>query len=433
MLAKNTKRNVVASVLNPVVQAPIRGFTHSIGNPWWLHEFAGATRAVDYQRGLFMSEGKAVSVQDFETESRNSPATILTRSGQKFSVEPLRSPIGPGVGLQPWQAGTNKCANYNGAPTDLTGVLLAGDAAATLTLYDDETKLREAGFGWLIDDGKMNGYVYKIDNTAGVTSARIGHSGAIGATGDITFSAVVRGSGTHTFHSGFAVGPDNPLTDDYQRVVWTDTVGTGGAGRVFYGGFIGAGEVLYIILNQMETGLIASPEIIVSGASATRLASKIKAVNGTGGLPFPGFVQGQGTMLVEFDPDAMSERENFFRFTDFTGTAGNDLRMLFSGAVIYAHMANGGVSQGYTVSKPWPSGSNARAVMAWETARTALTIGDVAPSENGSMSVPALSDNHTGSDASALYHANGPIKKLAYFPYPMDNTQMRALAAIPAA
>ena len=179
---------------------------------------------------------------------------------------------------------TNKCINYNAAPTDLTNVYKIGDAAATLTVVDDTAALRAAGFGALIDAGKMNGKVYKLDNSAGSGDAYVSFAGNPGNTNTQTFSVFRRG-GTGAINMGSAYPTGLPSSAAYRRETLSG-VPTNSTTVPYLRADIG--QVVYFILNQLEEKTYATNPVIVAGASASRGAAT-PAITGLSSILTPPF------------------------------------------------------------------------------------------------------------------------------------------------
>jgi len=174
-------------------------------------------------------------------------------------------------GLLIERTSTNKCTNYNNrADAALTNLTLAGDAAATLTRVDDSTEIASAGLDRIVPDG----YVFKLDNSAGVAAAYADVGGQVGNTNKHSMSCWARrdaasaGSNTLRLSSGgsgvvislftYARVESNNFTPD----VSTRTLRINS----------NAGGICYFILNQLEEQTVTTGEIVTEGASGTRNA-----------------------------------------------------------------------------------------------------------------------------------------------------------------
>ena len=215
----------------------------------------------------------------FASSFQSLPGATFTRPGEQLSYNPVTGKwqtfatdvpaIFSGAGMDIPEGTTNKCINYNAAPTTTTGVSKIGDAAATLTVVDDTAALRAAGFGALIDAGKMNGNVYKLDNSAGSGDAYANFAGNPGNTNTQTFSVFRRG-GTGAINMGSAYPTGLPSSAAYQRETLS-CVPTNSTTVPYLRADIG--QVVYFILNQLEEKTYATNPVIVAGASASRGAA----------------------------------------------------------------------------------------------------------------------------------------------------------------
>lgn len=83
---------------------------------------------------------------------------------------------------------TNKVACRKHNPVDTSNLTPSGDAAAILSVVDDTAALAAAGLLGLCSNGK----VYRLDNSAGTSSALASCSGSTGNTNTHSFGAFVR-------------------------------------------------------------------------------------------------------------------------------------------------------------------------------------------------------------------------------------------------
>lgn len=198
-------------------------------------------------------------------------------------------PVMAGGGMEVDEGTTNKCTNYNAAPTDLTNVTKSGDAAATLTVVDDTAALIAAGFGGLIAAGKMNGKVYKLDNSAGTAAAFAAVSGPTGNTNTHTISVVARTEGAAgsavRYEAAVAVNIAITSTTRYARFSVTGTPGSSSDRMQIRAA---PGSVVYFILNQLEEKAYATNPVIVAHASASR-GNAAPVVTGLASLLTPPF------------------------------------------------------------------------------------------------------------------------------------------------
>lgn len=196
--------------------------------------------------------------------------TVLI-NGVRRNVMPVRvvsGSIGFFVGAQvafdftksKYRVGTwrrNLCTNFNSNPQALTNVTKAGDAASTLTLVDDTAALAAIG---------LTGNVFKLDNSAGVATANVQFAGAANVIPE-TMSAYVRGGSGNIGLNLASSLTAFAASATYQRRVSAAKT-PDGAGR-FMIVQADPGQVVYVILNQLEDGTAPTAPIVVAGAAVT--------------------------------------------------------------------------------------------------------------------------------------------------------------------
>ena len=165
---------------------------------------------------------------------------------------------------------TNKCTNYNANPNgSLTNLTKSGDAAATLTEVDDTAALTAAGLLSVCSSGK----VFKLDNSAGVSSATVTAGGTTGNTNTHSVSVYARvGAGTGGY--GFT---STPRMGSFAGAAFARYSGAGtpaSSGQSLWV-VADAGAVVYFILNQLEEGANATTPIVTAGSSVTRVRDQI--------------------------------------------------------------------------------------------------------------------------------------------------------------
>lgn len=226
---------------NSTNSAPLRAvFTPATSGNYYIIADRGSAGAGD--------NSKAVIVQS---------ATIKRVMGNHASQTTTPSrPI--------WSARVNKCLNYNANPVDLTGTAFtnATNALATATIIDDTAALAAAGLSGLATTGK----VYRIDNSAGNSSAYLVASGSVGNVNQHTVSAygrLISGSLVRVELQGGAGGTTsaNPA---YTRLSTTVTPDTIARGLVM---LVPAGAIGHFILNQLEEGTAPSRVQMVTGST----------------------------------------------------------------------------------------------------------------------------------------------------------------------
>lgn len=265
---------------------------------WWAR---GATLQLDFDANRHVLNESKVDFSDLASSygfSRANPAVtlkqnMLTGEWESFSAgEPRVS--SDGFLTEP--ASTNLSANFNAKPTSTSGVTKGGDAASTLTVVSDEAELRVAGFGTLIDEGVMNGNVFKLDNSAGTTFAfAFVNSGAVN-TNVHSCSVFARNSsnvdasmsGTGAWGTVVTI----PKNTGYARYSFSSAPpNTGPSNRLQLG--CDAGAVLYFILNQIEELSSPSSPIITAGTSVSRSGPEKIELNSS----VPKLSGNQGTLI----------------------------------------------------------------------------------------------------------------------------------------
>ncbi len=203
-------------------------------------------------------------------------ATIVTQAdGSLRSIAANTLPVSD-LGLEVWEARTNRCTNYNAAPT--TGApgnanaTLSGDPAATLTMVTDTTNLNAGKLASLVTAGILSGTVYRLNNTTGTADAFVTFGGTVSGTVAHRGFVWARGSAGRLEIGGVSV-----VTIAAGGTTWTRYEGTRtpAVGTEQMRVAAPAGADIYFILNQLETGAHASAPIVVAGAAATRNAPLI--------------------------------------------------------------------------------------------------------------------------------------------------------------
>jgi len=245
-----------------------------------------ASGQADFKAGLARLNG-ASSTLALLFDSVVTSAQIVTNASGAFSLTAANALPISDLGLEVWETRTNRCTNRNAAPTDLTGVTLSGDPAATLTRVDDSaTMVGSSILTALKAGGTLNGFVYKLDNTLGVADAFATISGAIAVVGACRGSVVYRGSAGR-IEIGGATAVSFAVSSPYVRV---------GGGRTAAATTeqmrIAAppGAVIFWLLNVIESGAFDTAPIICNAASATRSNPQIQRTVGADFSATQGFL-----------------------------------------------------------------------------------------------------------------------------------------------
>lgn len=167
---------------------------------------------------------------------------------------------------------TNKVSVNNNNAANLTGVAKTGDAAATLTVVDDPVAIADAGLTSLVPSGK----VWKLDNSLGSTTARVGFDGQTNNTLTNTVSAYIRGSAGYIGYSSDSTAQKTAFVASASYVRRTHTSAPDAA-TLTSQILANPGDVVYFILPQMEDGNVATDPIVTQG-SVTSVGSPFTIV-----------------------------------------------------------------------------------------------------------------------------------------------------------
>lgn len=197
--------------------------------------------------------------------SRNSVSYAQTSSGA-WQAFPVNTPRITSRGLLIEGSRTNKFQNDNANPTNGFDLTWMGEIGTDAGVVDDSAEILNSGLAQIASLGT----VYIADNTVGVLPAYISFAGTTGSTAVHTVSIFVRG-GTGGIETDSSVNLVSfPASSSYQRISATFTPASTTTGIQFR---VDAGQIVYLILNQLEQGTNASSPIVTSGGSqATRPA-----------------------------------------------------------------------------------------------------------------------------------------------------------------
>jgi len=250
-------------------------------NPaWWI--MPAATTDLDFVNGRYYNGAVTSSASGVITTVRASAAISATVAGALVSFA-ANVPRITDQGLRVEEARTNKSTNFNAAPVALTNATIALQATnglTTLNLVSDVAAIQATtALAGLYAQGILNGNVFQLDNSLGDSVAVVRFTGNTGVSDPHAASAYVRGgAGSISVYkaagSTSSAGGETAFTASatYVRRTHLSTLpDTNMAGGVK----ANAGEVIYIILNQLEAGAFASSSIVIAGAAATRAADVI--------------------------------------------------------------------------------------------------------------------------------------------------------------
>jgi hypothetical protein len=230
-----------------------------------------ASGHADFRGGNYRLNGAGSTLAGIFDTITTSAQIVTNANG---SLHPIAANTAPlcDRGLELWENRTNRCTNRNANPTDLTGVTPSGDVLATLTRVDDSANMGGGSIlNALLTAATINGFVYKLDNSAGSTDAFATISGTVAVVGACRGSIVYRGSAGRIEIGGVTAVSFGASTP-YARVGGSRTAAaTSEQMRIA----APAGAAIYFILNQLENGAFDTAPIVVNAATAARNAPLI--------------------------------------------------------------------------------------------------------------------------------------------------------------
>jgi len=196
-------------------------------------------------------------------------------SGKWVAADP-NSPAVTGLSTLLEGASTNKCTNYNFAPdAGLSGITDFANMTTTRVL--DPDGLQEAGFFDLVNKGISNGYYFSSASSDTSLVRGVGIDGIVGNTNVHSCRIFVRSKLGGDF--SISNGSVDFLTVSLDAGVWTEVKAEGWTPAL-------AGNKLFLRVspldtidwfgNQLEEQPVVTSPIVVSGASATRLADDLQ-------------------------------------------------------------------------------------------------------------------------------------------------------------
>ncbi len=209
------------------------------------------------------------------TFERNSEATYLAPRGTfLLAAEDDESrheytPQDEALGVLMEPASTNKCENWNANPdAALSNMAVSGDPAAILSRVLDREALYQAGLSFRAESG----YVFRLDNRAGSTIARVTVEGQTGNTNAHAVSVWWRGSGLAQIGVTGAYAPSEALPDHY---VQESAIVLPSAGTNIFAIQAAGGSDVFFVLNQLEESEVPSSVIVTEGAATSRAVDQL--------------------------------------------------------------------------------------------------------------------------------------------------------------
>jgi hypothetical protein len=348
------------------------------------------------------------------------PGSSYSRTGQELArtaggvLLPFATnvPAITDLGLPSWDARTNKSANFNANPTDLTGVSLVDTGSgASVAVVDDTTEIAAAGLGAICTSGK----VYRVIAGTAIAFANI-TGGSLNANPHVLSAYIRGGAGDLRYSGGGTLVYTFTASGAYRRVISTSTAPD--ATRTMMVG-ANAGQTVYFILNQMEEGGCVTPPIVVAGASATRGASTMLI----SGLVIPN----PHTLFAEW----VKESDDGAAFAPAAslenGSGGEHL-------IYHRHTTN--AVRGYvSATADQTLGTGVlnvvqRAVVRFETNNVNGTLnGAIAGAADTSATLNAVERLYVGVRTATGSPLHGYVRRVALYPYAMPDAEMIARTA----
>ncbi|MBU6234408.1 MAG: SGNH/GDSL hydrolase family protein [Alphaproteobacteria bacterium] len=317
---------------------------------------------------------------------------------------------GNALGILMEGAVTNKCTNTNVNPTATTNITKAGDAAANFTVVDDATALAAAGLDALC----TNGMAFKLDNSAGTSTAWVDIGGQTGNLNPHTFSVWARGnSGTigALTRSGTGANSVNMAgAQPYQRYILANE--TPNITAVQMRIRANAGKIVWFVLNQLEEMPFATSEIIISGAAATRAADRL--VYALSGKTW--FNVAQGYIGLRYRPKGFMPSTFQYLLVADNGASSNDtigFRLNTSTNDLGAYVRAGGASQNANSNNDAHiAGCMNSAGMTWQAGQAIMLSGGKANTKTYASNPSGITSLNIGSRTSGADPFFGHITKV---------------------
>lgn len=307
-------------------------------HPFWDPD---ASVDIDFTRsdGLGWYNNQLLPLSSILDVSRSS-ARYAQRLDESWKYFGIHQPAITDRGLSTEKRTSNKCANFNANPTDLSGVSLSGAPEATLSVLDDSAAITAAGLGEVCTSGTA----FQIDNSAGAGAAIVSIAGVTGDTETHILSCYVRGGAGSIGLSGMSTQSFAP-SSAYVRTSHAMTPDLPSRSMQVSAD---AGEVVYFVLNQLEEGAIASSPIVVSGTSAIRDDDDVFILA-------PDFANG---CYGRWKGDSLDAGSNYVRLLTLSRGSGLRTGFLFihNNADLRMELWNENTRTGSVVLGAWPVG-----------------------------------------------------------------------------
>jgi hypothetical protein len=290
-------------------------------------------------------------------------------------------------------------------PSNTTGWSKTGDAAATFSVVSDSTELTAAK----LDSVCTSGNVYKLDNSAGTTSAFAIITSAVNfGTANVALSAYARGSGSCRLEVNVGTWTGNTnlsLSSAYNRISVVGSTNTSSNQfrvRAF------AGAVVYFVLVQAEVGNFPTSVILNTGSAVTRNADVV-TITGTN---FSGFWNaGVGGTTVTALPSTVSGTRPLVQFDD--GTANEIIVLRGNTTNPELYIVDGGTPQAQIDAGTIAANTAYSLTGWWQTNFCAARKDNDARVEDLTATIPTVTQARIGSDGTN--YLNGTIATISYY------------------
>ena len=242
-----------------------------------------------------------------------------------------------------------------------------------------------------------NGVLFDLQAGSVISVSGTGNTASIDDVGNGWFRCVVKNNGSADVFDGVRIGVANGALGSFQ-----------GNGT----------DSIYLWGAQLETGSVATSLIPTSGSTVTRAADDLEIT----GSAFSDFYNAsEGTVYVEAVP---STSENYPHYASFNaGNASNRLGAYIESNSFHTyHCFSGGVQQAASrIGAPQFNELNRVSFSYRQNDMVGSANGGAEVSDTSCLMPLGNSKLTLGARAGNLFHLNGHIKRLIYWPYHSDS------------
>lgn len=253
------------------------------------------------------------------------------------------------------------------------------------------------------------------------------------ATVTMTFTGGVLSLSSVLTNNVFSAGSATAtkIGNGWYRVALTATItnGTGPAvaltcGNTGRDGYSG----IYIWGAQLETGAFPTSYIPTTSAQVTRSAD---AASITGSNFTSISANGNGTLYMEFDQATSDNADRIIAAIYGTSWLNNAVHSRTYGTSMMSSVYNGATSQGGTNNGALSVGKNYRLALAFAPDDMASVLSGGSVATDTTVTIPSSTFNtlDIGGAGSTTAKRCGTIKRIAYYPKRLSNTELQALTA----